>query len=124
MRFLAWGGRGGGHQQGAHTNACRCHSAAHPDNKTKPPLRTCLPSPPPAPPGSPGLTSLDLSRNNMDDAAVGGIMDALRANEAMALQVGRERGGGSGAARGFRCVARGTPAGCTGMPVADCPALL
>ena len=32
--------------------------------------------------------TLDLSKNHMDDAAVSGIMDALRANEEMQIQVG------------------------------------
>ena len=35
---------------------------------------------------SSGLTALDLSKNSMDDAAVAGVMDALRANEAMQIQ--------------------------------------
>jgi len=37
---------------------------------------------------STGLTTLDLSRNNMDDAAVAGIMEALGLNEEMRIQVG------------------------------------
>jgi hypothetical protein len=43
---------------------------------------------------SSGLVTLDLSKNNMDDAAVAGVMDALRINEDMQIQVRSPRLGG------------------------------
>ncbi|KAI8472414.1 MAG: hypothetical protein J3K34DRAFT_519751 [Monoraphidium minutum] len=71
---------------------------------------------------SSGLVTLDLSNNGMDDAAVAGIMDALRANEDMQIQF-LDLSGNAISAQGCAAVAEalGASESIYSLSLAGCP---